>query len=109
MDCKQRRTRRCEARLELFRLVRLAKKGDLSLGCYCKPPACHCDTIKAAIECVPSVMRILLANSVSAPYALYIQSSETHKFFVWRVRQQDPRSRRDTSIKYFNLLKAQQL
>ena len=39
-----------EARLELFRLVRLAKKGDLYLGCYCAPRACHGDVIKAEIE-----------------------------------------------------------
>ena len=39
-----------EARLELFRLVRLARKGDLYIGCYCKPRDCHGDIIKAAIE-----------------------------------------------------------
>ena len=38
------------ARLELFRLVRLAKEGDLCLGCYCAPRQCHGDIIKAAIE-----------------------------------------------------------
>ena len=41
-----------EARLELFRLVRLARKGELYIGCYSAPKACHGDIIKAAIEWV---------------------------------------------------------
>jgi len=37
-------------RLEVFRLARLAKKGDLYLGCWCAPLPCHGDVVKKAIE-----------------------------------------------------------
>jgi hypothetical protein len=39
-------------RLEVFRLARLAKKGDLHLGCWCAPLPCHGDLVKAAVEWV---------------------------------------------------------
>lgn len=40
-----------EAMLKQLRMIwTLAKKGDVSLGCYCAPKRCHCDTIKAYIE-----------------------------------------------------------
>jgi hypothetical protein len=48
---------------------------------------------------VNKTARILLANSVSAAQVLYTQSSETHKFFVWRVRQQYPHCRKDTEVR----------
>jgi len=35
---------------ELRRLYRLAKKGDLVLGCFCAPKRCHGETIKAFLE-----------------------------------------------------------
>lgn len=35
---------------ELNRIYLLAKKGDVSLVCYCKPKACHGDIIKQIIE-----------------------------------------------------------
>jgi hypothetical protein len=44
--------RHSPARLELFRLVRQARQGDVHLGCYCKPQNCHGDVIKKAIEWV---------------------------------------------------------
>lgn len=34
----------------LQRLVQLAKQGDVTLVCWCKPRACHADVIKAAVE-----------------------------------------------------------
>lgn len=36
--------------VELVRLIKLAREGDLSLGCYCFPKKCHCDKIKEFIE-----------------------------------------------------------
>ena len=35
---------------ELKRLLHIAERGDLNLGCYCAPKACHCDAIKALLE-----------------------------------------------------------
>lgn len=35
---------------EIMRLLDLAKKGDLALGCWCAPKACHCDIIKIFLE-----------------------------------------------------------
>lgn len=35
---------------ELERLKELAAKGDLYLGCWCKPKICHCDIIKKHLE-----------------------------------------------------------
>ncbi len=35
---------------ELSRLKAIAISGDLVLGCFCKPLACHGDVIKSAIE-----------------------------------------------------------
>jgi hypothetical protein len=42
--------RHSPARLEVFRLVRLARQGDVHLGCFCKPKDCHGDLIKKAVE-----------------------------------------------------------
>ncbi len=38
------------ARRELLRLAGLAGEGDITLGCWCKPHACHVDVVKAALE-----------------------------------------------------------
>lgn len=35
---------------EMNRLYRLAKEGDLHLGCWCAPRACHGDAIKELLE-----------------------------------------------------------
>jgi hypothetical protein len=35
---------------ELHRLKDIAMKGNLILGCWCTPKACHADVIKSAIE-----------------------------------------------------------
>lgn len=35
---------------ELMRLVELARKGDLTLLCWCSPLACHGDILKEVIE-----------------------------------------------------------
>lgn len=35
---------------ELKRLEELARRGDLVLGCYCAPRACHGDVIKEYID-----------------------------------------------------------
>lgn len=35
---------------EIHRLVELAKKGDLTLGCFCAPKRCHGDSVKELIE-----------------------------------------------------------
>lgn len=35
---------------ELARLMNLARDGDLNLGCFCAPKACHCDVIKTFLE-----------------------------------------------------------
>lgn len=35
---------------ELARLYRIAKQGDLVLGCYCSPKRCHGETIKRFLE-----------------------------------------------------------
>ena len=35
---------------ELTRLKAIAVSGELVLGCWCTPKACHADIIKAAIE-----------------------------------------------------------
>ena len=35
---------------ELNRLYLIAKKGDLNLGCWCAPHACHGDVIKELLE-----------------------------------------------------------
>ena len=35
---------------ELFRLMDIAKKGTLILGCFCAPKRCHGQTIKACLE-----------------------------------------------------------
>jgi hypothetical protein len=35
---------------ELKRLKSLAKKGELKLGCWCAPRACHGDVIKELLE-----------------------------------------------------------
>ena len=35
---------------ELRRLYRIAKQGDLVLGCFCAPKRCHGLTIKAFLE-----------------------------------------------------------
>ena len=35
---------------ELHRLMLLAEKGDLLLGCYCSPKRCHGDTIKEYLD-----------------------------------------------------------
>jgi hypothetical protein len=37
---------------EIARLVNLARAGDLALGCWCKPKACHCDVIKGFLEVI---------------------------------------------------------
>jgi hypothetical protein len=37
-------------REEVLRLLELSRKGDLVLGCWCKPKPCHGDTIKALLE-----------------------------------------------------------
>jgi hypothetical protein len=42
--------RHSPARLELFRLVRLARQGDVHLGCYCKPRDCHGNVIKVDVK-----------------------------------------------------------
>lgn len=36
--------------LDITKLIELSKKGDLFLGCFCAPKACHCDKIKEKIE-----------------------------------------------------------
>ncbi len=35
---------------ELRRLYKLAKRGDLVLGCFCAPKRCHGETIKRFLE-----------------------------------------------------------
>ena len=35
---------------ELRRLYRIAKRGDLVLGCFCSPKRCHGETIKRFLE-----------------------------------------------------------
>ena len=35
---------------ELNRLLRIAQNGDLNLGCWCAPHACHRDVIKEVLE-----------------------------------------------------------
>lgn len=35
---------------ELRRLYRIAKDGDLTLGCFCAPQRCHGETIKRFLE-----------------------------------------------------------
>lgn len=35
---------------ELKRLYKIAREGDLVLGCYCAPRRCHGDTIKAFLD-----------------------------------------------------------
>lgn len=35
---------------ELRRLYRIAKEGDLVLGCFCAPARCHGETIKRFLE-----------------------------------------------------------
>lgn len=35
---------------ELRRLYKLAKQGDVVLGCYCSPKRCHGDTIKKFLD-----------------------------------------------------------
>jgi hypothetical protein len=35
---------------ELTRLKNIALKGNLILGCWCTPKACHADVIKSALE-----------------------------------------------------------
>jgi hypothetical protein len=39
-----------QAWLELRRVLRSAREGDVSLLCICKPLACHGDVIKSAVE-----------------------------------------------------------
>lgn len=39
-----------EARKELARIYKLAKKGDVELVCCCKPKRCHSDAIKAFLD-----------------------------------------------------------
>jgi hypothetical protein len=34
----------------LAQLLSMASRGDLNLGCYCAPKACHCDVIKEFLE-----------------------------------------------------------
>lgn len=41
---------------EIKRLVRLASKGDLTLGCFCTPKRCHGDTIKKLINSVEHIL-----------------------------------------------------
>jgi hypothetical protein len=47
---KQIVARNPEVIAELSRLKAIAKKGDLLLGCFCAPRACHADIIKSAIK-----------------------------------------------------------
>jgi hypothetical protein len=35
---------------EMKRLAHLAKQGDLTLVCYCKPDDCHGDIVRSALE-----------------------------------------------------------
>ena len=35
---------------ELRRLYKIAKRGELVLGCYCAPKRCHGETIKGFLE-----------------------------------------------------------
>jgi len=39
-----------QVRQELERLADLAEAGDVVLGCWCKPAACHGDVIAEAVE-----------------------------------------------------------
>lgn len=36
--------------MDVSELIRYAKEGNLYLGCFCAPKACHCDEIKNEIE-----------------------------------------------------------
>jgi hypothetical protein len=33
-------------------MVALHEYDDITLGCYCFPKKCHCETIKNHVECV---------------------------------------------------------
>jgi len=35
---------------ELDKILQAAKKGDITIGCWCAPKRCHCDTIKEYID-----------------------------------------------------------
>lgn len=37
-------------RAELHRILLLARKNDVALGCFCAPKRCHAETIKKFIE-----------------------------------------------------------
>ena len=39
-----------QVRQELERLADLAERGDVVLGCWCKPAACHADVVAEAVE-----------------------------------------------------------
>ncbi len=43
------------AKAELLRLAKLAKAGDLTLGCWCHPQPCHGDFLREAIEAINAV------------------------------------------------------
>jgi hypothetical protein len=34
----------------LDQICQAAEKGDITLGCWCAPKRCHCDTIKDYVE-----------------------------------------------------------
>lgn len=38
------------ARAEIWRLVELARTGDVTLLCWCAPSACHGDVVKEVVE-----------------------------------------------------------
>ena len=48
--------------IELRRIADMSKRGDIKLGCWCTPKACHADVIKAAVEYL--IMRIQTTSGV---------------------------------------------